>query len=120
MDHPNSFRCTQTVSTATTLTAFGGSCAAPGAALRLYITDFIVTSSANSLTADAHPTLKYGTGGTCGTGTTTLYAVPSNAAIVGVPASFKTPIKLPLNNELCWISSTAGSKFLTVLGFIAP
>jgi hypothetical protein len=119
VDHPNRFRCTVTVSTATAITALGGSCAAPGAGLSIYITDIEFSSSAAGIAADAFPTLKYGTGGTCGTGTTVFWGALSAAAI-RAEKSYATPIKIPANNEVCWITSTAGSKFIVVTGYIAP
>lgn len=118
-DHPNRFRCTVTVSTATTIQAVGGSCVAPGSGLSLYVTDISFSTSAAGIAADAFPTLKYGTGGTCGTGTTVFWGQLSAAAMV-LHESFKTPIKIPANNEICWITTTAGSKFVVVTGFIAP
>jgi hypothetical protein len=118
-DHPNRIRCTVTVSTATTLTAVGSPCSAPGAALSIYVTDIMFDASAAGIAADAFPTLKYGTGGTCGTGTTVFWGALS-AAAVSKNEHFSTPIRIPLNNEICWISSTAGSKFITILGYIAP
>lgn len=120
-DHPNRIRCTVTVSTATTLTAVGGSCAAPGAGLSIYVTDILFASNAQAIAADAFPTLKYGTGGTCGTGTTVFWGAFMTAATQATTVqSLQTPIKIPANNELCWINSTAGSKFIVITGFIAP
>lgn len=118
-DHPNRIRCTVTVSTATTIQAVGGSCAAPGAGLSIYVTDVMFDSSAAGIAADAFPTLKYGTGGTCGTGTTVFWGALTAAAVTK-NEHFSTPIKIPANNEVCWITSTAGSKFVQILGFIAP
>lgn len=112
--------CNVAVSAATTLTAVGGSCAAPGAGLSIYITDINFGSSgAASTAADAFPTLKYGTGGTCGTGTVVFWSAlnPANTSVV---ENLTTPIKIPANNEVCWIDSTAGSKVLRLGGFIAP
>lgn len=118
--HPNAIRCTVTVSTATALTAVGGSCVAPGAGLSIYVTDVLVSADvASAIAADAFPTLKYGTGGTCGTGTTVWWGA-MNAVKTPVFSSFSTPIKIPANNELCWIDSTAASKFWVISGFIAP
>jgi hypothetical protein len=114
------FRCTVAVSTATTIQAVGGSCAAPGAGLSLYVTDVVfATSAAAAATADTMPTLKYGTGGTCGTGTTVFWLglTTANSTIVN---SLATPIKIPANNEICWIMTTVGSKTLVVTGFVAP
>jgi hypothetical protein len=118
-DHPNRISCVVTVSTATTIQAVGGSCAAPGAGLSLYVTDIEFSTSAAGIAADAFPTLKTGTGGTCGTGTAVVWQALTAAAGVFVSNS-TIPIKLPANSELCWITSTAGSKALQIRGFIAP
>lgn len=118
-DHPNRIRCTVTVSTATTIQAVGGSCVAPGAGLSLYVTDVMFSASAAGIAADAFPTLKYGTGGTCGTGTTVFWGALTATAI-RTSDSFQTAIKIPANNEICWITTTAGSKFIVISGFIAP
>lgn len=111
-------RCTVTVSTATTIQAVGGSCVAPGADRSIYVTDVKFDSSASAIGADAFGTLKYGTGGTCGTGTTVFWGALS-AAANQTSQQFQTPIKIPANNELCWINTTAGSKFIVISGFIA-
>lgn len=118
-DHPNRILCNVTTSTAIVLTAVGGSCAAPGAGLSIYITDILFAASAAGIAADAHPTLKYGTGGTCGTGTTIVWQALSASAVLQ-PDNRTTPIKIPANNEVCWISSTAGSKAIVIGGYIAP
>lgn len=118
-DHPNAFRCTVNTSTAITIQAVGGSCAAPGAGLSLYVTDILFAASAAGIAADAHPSLKYGTGGTCGTGTVIFWQALTAAAIV-FQDNRSVPIKIPANNEICWISTTAGSKALVIGGFIAP
>lgn len=110
------FRCIVTVSTATTITAVGAPCnAVPGQSL--YITDILFSASAAGIGADAFPTLKYGTGTTCGTGTTIFWGALTAAAFV-VPQTFTTPIHLPPNVDVCWISSTAGSKFVVIAGYL--
>jgi hypothetical protein len=119
-DHPNRIRCgTAAVSTAVILT-LATSCGAPGAGLSIYITDIsFATSVAATFAADQFPTLKYGTGGACGTGTTIFwggFAVANTTTI----ADLTTPIKIPANNEVCWMMSLAGSKFVTLTGYIAP
>lgn len=120
--HPNryGFNCVVTVSTATTLQAVGGSCAAPTAGLSLYITDVSFgTSAAAGTAADSFPTLKSGTGSTCGTGTAVVWQglTTANSTIVD---NRTTPIKVAAASDLCWIMSTAGSKTLQISGFIAP
>ena len=116
----NGFTCVVAVSTATTIQAVGGSCVAPtNTALRLYITDVeFGSSAAGGTAADSFPTLKTGTGGTCGTGTAVVWQamITANGQI---EATFTTPIQLPKASELCWIMTTAGSKTLQVHGFMA-
>jgi hypothetical protein len=113
------FRCVVTVSTATTIQAVGGQCVAPAPGQSLYVTDLMFSTSAAGIAADAFPTLKYGTGGTCGTGTVIFWGVVTAGAFA-TPVHLTTPYRLPPANEICWICSTAGSKFLVISGFIAP
>lgn len=118
-DHPRRVHC-RVVSTATVLTAFGGSCATPGAGLSLYITDITAGSSAaGGVAVDAHLTIKSGTGGTCGTSTTTVW---SSLSVANGPVieNLGTPIKVTAAHELCWIMSTAATKVWSIKGFIAP
>lgn len=119
-DHPNRINCLVPVSTATTLQAVGGSCVAPGAGLSIYISDIeFGTSAAAGTAADSFPTLKSGTGGTCGTGTAIIWQALTGANTTAVTNS-TIPIKVAANSEVCWIMSTAGSKILQIRGFIAP
>jgi hypothetical protein len=37
-----------------------------------------------------------------------------------VVQSFETPLRLPHNVDVCWINSTAGSKFLVISGYYTP
>jgi hypothetical protein len=112
--------CTVTVSTATTITAVGGACAArPGMALN--VTDVLFATNAGAIAADSFPTLKYGTGTTCGTGTTVWWGAMTAAATqTTVFHHFTTPIRLPQAVDVCWIASTAGSKFLVLSGYYTP
>ena len=113
------FRCTVTVSTATTITAVGGDCAGT-AAISLWVTDIVGSSSAAAVTtADTMMTLKYGTGTTCGTGTTVFF-VALHEANTTFHHSFLTPIRIPAANDLCWINSTAGTKTWVLTGFKRP
>ena len=112
--------CTVTLTTVTTLQAIGGKCAAPGVGQSLYITDIVSGGDAMGTDSDSFNTLKYGTGGACGTGTTTIYGAKTNATLETWGDHFQVPIKIPPNNELCWINTTVGSKFWVITGFIAP
>ena len=113
------FRCTVTVSTATTLTAVGGSCAGE-AGLSMYITDITVGSTVISSTAaDAMPTLKYGTGSTCGTGTTVFW-LGQLLAFTTITDNRTTPIRIPPGNDMCWIHSASGTKHWVISGYKAP
>lgn len=116
----NPFSCVVAVSTAVTITAVGGDCAAkPG--FGAYITDVEFSTNAAGIAADSFPTLKYGTGTTCGTGTTIFWGAFSPAATQNVIyATLATPIRLPVNVDMCWIDSSAGSKFLVITGYYTP
>lgn len=109
-------RCHTLVSTATTLTALTGCAAVTGQSY--YVTDVIFgTSVVTSTAADSQLTLKYGTGGTCGTGTTVFWSAMALASTT-VVTSTQAPIRIPRGNELCWIASPAGTKSVTVLGYL--
>lgn len=113
--------CVVTISTATTITAVGGDCVAPPQNRSIYITSILFAANAGAIAADTFNTLKYGTGGTCGTGTTVFWGAMAVAAEQHTTVeTFPTPIRLPAQNEICWINSTAGSKFLVITGYIAP
>jgi hypothetical protein len=113
-------RCVVPVSTATTIQAVGGDCAAKPN-LSLSVTDIEFSTNAAGIAADSFPTLKYGTGTTCGTGTTIFWGAFSPAATQSVIyATLATPIRLPQNVDVCWIDSTAGSKFLVITGYYTP
>lgn len=120
VDHPARFSCVQTISTATALTLVPN-CGAPGASLSRYVTDISFSTNVGAIAADTFNTLKYGTGGACGTGTTVFWGAMTPATTQAkVDDHFITPIKIPANNEICWINSTAGSKFVIVNGYVAP
>lgn len=110
------FLCTVINNAGTTLTAFNGSCiAAPGQAL--FITD--ITASATTIattTTDQYLSLKYGTGTNCGTGTTTVWSA-YNLAFAPTSTNLVKPIRVPANNDLCWMDAVAGSKTFIVSGF---
>lgn len=111
------FNCVVTVSTATTIQAVGGDCAATAGFVH-YVTGVNFSTNAGGIAADSFNTLKYGTGGTCGTGTTIWWGAMSPAATQAQTGeAFTSPVRIPASNELCWINSTAGSKFLTITGY---
>lgn len=119
-DHLNRIHCVVTVSTATTVQAVGNSCVAPGAGLSLYVdTIEFGSSAAGGTAADSFPTIKSGTGGTCGTATAVVWQAMTAANTTTV-SNRSTPIKVAANSELCWIMSTAGSKTIQISGWIAP
>lgn len=116
-DSPNRVRCTIN-STAVTSTVVTG-CAAPGASLSIYITDI---SFYNTIAgAAANPfTLQFGTGGTCGTGTTIFWQSWNGAALSGVEVHLTTPLRITANNEVCFLQVGAGTRLVNLAGFIAP
>lgn len=115
---PLSFTCSIVNSTATILTALGGSCVAPAVGQSIYITDISASASAASTTsADSFLELKSGTGGTCGTGTAVVWA-SYNAAMGGAVFDAQVPIKVAATSELCWMDAVVGSKTFIVTGYI--
>lgn len=113
------FRCVVTVSTATTLTAVGGDCTSHNAQSSFYVTDILFSANAGGIAADSFNTLKYGTGTACGTGTTIFWGDMATAATQQTAVQdLTTPSVIPPGNDICWINSTAGSKFLVLNGFI--
>jgi hypothetical protein len=118
IDHLNRFYCNM-LSTAVALTEITG-CGVPGAGVSRYITDITFSSSiVSAVGADAHPTLKYGTGTNCATGTTTFWRSLSTANFP-IAQNFQTPIKIPANNAICFIHTGAGTRVMNIIGFIAP
>ncbi len=116
LDHPRRVSCRLTTS-ATTSTAITG-CTAPGAGLSIYVTDISVYGGV-ATGATAAASLQYGTGGTCGTGTTIVYDC-QHAATAGCEAHFSVPAKAVANSELCLVDATVGTKFISLKGYIAP
>jgi hypothetical protein len=99
--------------------------AAPGAGLRLYITDIVATST----TATAGQfLLRFGTGTNCGTGTASLY--PSAATVVRVPypgntvapfmVAMNTPLAVTANNALCVLATAVNTLTIQINGYTAP
>jgi hypothetical protein len=109
------FNCVVAVSTATTVQS---ACTALASGNRaMFVTDIeFGTSAAAGTAADSFPTLKYGTGTTCGTGTVVFFQ-SLTAANSTVVANFSVPIKIPKGNDICWIMTTAGSKTIQIQGF---
>jgi len=92
--------------------------AKPGVAL--FITDILSMTNAAGITADSYNTLKYGTGTTCGTGTTVIWFAMTPAATQTTVIDNRTTIlRLPQNVDLCWINTTAGSKGWIIAGYFA-
>lgn len=119
----NSINCVVTVSTATTLQEVGGNCLAPTTTgQRLYITDIIFGANADAIAAGTFMTLETGTkvSTACDTNPAVIWQGFAPAATQqSVVQDLTTPMRLPANSELCWIDSTAGSKVLSVNGYIA-
>lgn len=109
------FSCIQTVVTVTALTAFSGDCANVPSDVSLYVTDVIFSSNSAGIAADSFPTLKYGVS----TATVTVFwgSFLLSTANPTVSNTFRTPIKIPAGNQLYFVNSTAGSKFVIVNGY---
>jgi hypothetical protein len=98
--------------------------AAPGAGLKLYITD-IITQSAT--TTSGLWTLRYGTGANCVTGTGNIFANSASATLANAAStlvspvrSFSTPIAIPANNAVCVLGVATNTTNITISGFTAP
>lgn len=115
-DHVNRVNCAIT-STATTSTLVTR-CSAPGAGLSIYITSLQWSSSIISTTTN-FMLIQDGTGGTCGTSTAVRYRGFA-LAFTTVPVVFNTPIKVDANSEICFLHPGAGTRFVSIQGFIAP
>lgn len=109
------FNCTM-VSTATSLTEITGCAAISGQ--RYHITAINWSSSIISTTTN-FMLLQSGTGTACATGTTSRYAAFA-LAFTDVSANFPTPISLGSGEAICFVHPGAGTRNITVTGFIAP
>lgn len=83
--------------------------AAPGASLKLYLTDIVISNGATA----GNITLLDGSGGTV---LLELYPAVNG----GMALSFRTPIALTANTALCITSATVTTHSVTICGFIAP
>ena len=99
--------------------------AAPGAGLRLYLTDLVVqTTTAVSGTY----AVQYGTGTNCVTGTTALLPVSGTANSFNAPitsegadfVNFKTPIRAGVNTAICVIGTLTNTISIQLSGYIGP
>lgn len=104
------------VSTATTLAMVTGCNVIAGN--RYFITDVVVASSVIS-TAANYFILSSGTGANCGTTSVLRYAAMS-LAFTTVSSSLQTPIATGVGEMLCFVHAAAGTKDITINGFIAP
>jgi hypothetical protein len=98
--------------------------AAPGAGLRLYITD--VVSQSNTATAGLF-TIRFGTGTNCGTGTGNLF-YNSASALMASPANtvavnhfhLTVPIAVTANNAICVLGVATNTTNIQINGYTAP
>lgn len=89
--------------------------AAPAAGLQYYVTDvYINTATAQTVK------LVYGTGATCGSGTTTISSLLGQAAGSTLDHTFATPYPTTTINAICVTSSGVGAYNATLSGCIAP
>lgn len=92
--------------------------AAPGAGLKAYVTDVIVSNNVGTA-----QTIKLvtGTGAACATGVADLtHAIQFGAAVGNFGESFQTPLQPPAAAAICVTPSAATSVSATVSGYIAP
>ena len=112
------FNCVVPVTTVTVITAVGGSCGLPGTDQSLYITDILFSSNSAGISADTFPTLKYG----LTTATVTVFwgSFLLSTGNITPTENLRTPIKIPPGNQIYFINSTAGSKFIVIGGVKGP
>lgn len=99
--------------------------AAPGAGLRLYITDIFAVSTT---TTSGLFTLRFGTGSNCGTGTGNVFFASAAASLPNgannatsvKPWSFLTPIAITANNALCVLGVVTNTTNIMISGYTAP
>lgn len=104
--HPNYWSVSNDYASAQTNTSLKG---APGAGLKLYITDVIISNGATA----GNITLLDGSGGTV-----KLELYPGVNG--GLAHPFRTPIALTANTALCLTSTTVTTHSVTICGFTAP
>ena len=77
-------------------------------------------SVASTTTTDQMLNIKYGTGATCGTGTTYLMGAfaPANGGFAWVGGT-QAPIRVPAGNNVCWMHAAAGSKIVNAAYFVS-
>jgi NhaP-type Na+/H+ and K+/H+ antiporter len=109
------FQC-HMVSTATSLTMVTGCDVVTGN--RYFITDVVVASSVIS-TAANYFILSSGTGTACATTNTARYGAMS-LAFTTVFASFRMPVISGSAEMLCFTHAAAGTKDITITGYLAP
>lgn len=100
--------------------------AAPGAGLKLYVTDIAIQST--TATAGLF-LLRTGTGTNCGTGTASLYPAAATVARFTYPANtaatpstyrLSTPIAAPAASALCIICTATNTCTVSIQGYTAP
>lgn len=98
--------------------------AAPGAGLRLYITDVVAQS--NTATAGLF-TIRFGTGTNCATGPGNVF-FGSASALIAAPANtapvddfhFTTPIAITAANAICVLGVATNTTNIQINGYTAP
>lgn len=116
-DHPSRVNCniTSTETTSTTITG----CTAPAAGLSIYIQSLQWSSSIISTTTN-FMTIQDGTGGNCGANVTVHYRGYIPAAFNSVNINFIPPIKVDAASEVCLLHPGAGTRLVSLQGWIAP
>lgn len=118
---PNQFVCNVTLSTNTTTQCQAPPTTINGVAVRTYVTDFQINTTAAGTTSTL--TLKTGTGSNCGTGTANLSAIVYPMAVsISSFLGMRTPLIAPLQSAVCVTQGggTAGTAVVEIHGFFAP
>lgn len=99
--------------------------AAPGAGLKLYLTDIAVQTTT---TTSGTYSLQTGTGANCGTGTAALFPVSGTANRFNAPITtsamasirFQTPLVAPANSAICLIGVATNTISIQLIGYVKP
>lgn len=116
VERGSEFYCSM-VSTATSLTEITGCSVRPG--FKYNITAIYWSSSIISTTTN-YFLLQSGTGTNCATGTTSLFADFIPAAFGGGGGSFVVPLVASSGHALCFVHPGAGTRNISITGYVTP
>lgn len=94
-------------------------CEAPTGVNAIYIRSIQWYSSIVATTS-AWMVIQDGTGGSCGTATTVRYNGYNALAFGGDSVVFNEPVKVDVASELCFVYAAAGTRLVSIQGYVGP